>query len=377
MDKKIVKSILFTAFVAAVPLAAAIKPDFFMGIISRTAKLLMPIFLGLAIAFVMNMPVCRFQKLFSGKFRDCKRCVTIAAVGVSYLLLAALIVGIMWIIVPQLAASIKLFIGNADYYYDNFMGYCDALERRDTLGIFSSLKNAVTGLGERLPAILGKTYAKTSDIIGGVTDLLIGFVISIYILLDKKNIRRAVSLTAKKLAGERYESLKKSYRLVFSTFSRFVSGQITEAAILGVLCYIGMKLFRFEYALLISTIIGVTALIPVVGAIIGTVPSAFLLLLIKPVRAVWFILFIIVLQQLENNLIYPRVVGKSMGIPPLLVLLAILLGAGLGGTVGILLGVPVMSVIYALFREKILDGDSGADLSDRIDGSSRGISGSP
>lgn len=359
MDKKAVRTIIISVFLAAGAVAAVLKPDFFLGIVSRTAKLLMPVFWGLAIAFVMNMPVCRFQKIFSGKFRDCKRCVTVLSVAVSYLLLFALITGIIWIIIPQLAASVKLFIGNADYYYSNFLSYCDALERRDKLGIFSSLKGAVTGLGERLPTILGKTYAKTSDIIGGAADLLIGFVISIYILLDKENIRRAVSLTAKRLAGERYEKLKNSYRLVFSTFSRFVSGQIAEAVILGVLCFIGMKLFRFEYALLISTIIGVTALIPVVGAIIGTVPAAFLLLLIKPIKAVWFIVFIIILQQLENNLIYPRVVGKSLGIPPLLVLLAILLGAGLGGPAGILLGVPVMSVLYAVLREKILDGEDG------------------
>ncbi|MCM1329720.1 MAG: AI-2E family transporter [Ruminococcus sp.] len=362
MDKKTAKTIITAVFLAAGAVAAVLKPEFFTGVISRIFKLFMPVFLGLAIAFVMNMPVCRFQKLFSGRFRDCPRCVTVAAVGVAYLLLVALIAGIFWIIIPQLAASVKLFIGNADYYYSNFVRYCDALEKRDALGIFSSLKAAVTGLGERLPAILGTTYAKTSDIIGGAADLLIGFVISIYILLDKENIRKAVSAVAKRLAGERYEKLKNGYRLVFSTFSRFVSGQITEAVILGVLCFIGMKLFRFEYALLISTIIGVTALVPVVGAIIGTVPSAFLLLLINPVKALWFVVFIIILQQLENNFIYPRVVGKSLGIPPLLVLLAILLGAGIGGAAGMLLGVPIMSVAYAVLREKILQ----AETADKI-----------
>ena len=116
-----------------------------------------------------------------------------------------------------------------------------------------------------------------------------------------------------------------------------------------------MKLFGFEYALLISTIIGVTALLPVVGAIVGTVPSALLIFLINPIRAVWFVVFIIVLQQLENNLIYPRVVGKNLGIPPVLVLVAIMLGAGLGGATGILLGVPLMSLAYALLLEKLAE----------------------
>lgn len=354
MDRKTVKTILLTAFLAAAVIAAAVKPEFFAGIISKTAKLLMPVFLGMAAAFVMNMPVCYLKRLFSRVFaRAPERVLTILSVTAAYLLLLALLIGIFCIIVPQLTASVRLFISNTDYYYNTFIGYCDALESRDTFGLFAALKSAVTGLGERIPQMLTKTYSKTADIIGGAADLLIGFVISIYILLDKENIRRGVSLTAKRLAGENYEKLRRGYRLVFATFSRFVSGQIAEAVILGVLCFIGMTIFRFDYALLISVIIGVTALVPVVGAIIGTVPAALILFLIKPVKAVWFVVFIVILQQLENNLIYPRVVGKSLGIPPLLVLLAILLGAGIGGAAGILLGVPVMSVLYAVVREKL------------------------
>ncbi len=354
MDKKTVKAVIITAFIAAAAIAVAVKPEFFTNIISRTANLFMPVFIGTAIAFVMNMPVCSVKNFFIKKFRKIsERTALIISVVISYILLLAIITGIVWIIIPQLAESVKLFISNADRYYNNFLKYCSVLERRDSFGFFAALKNAVEGLGERIPAMLEATYSKTAGIIGGAADLLIGFVLSIYILLSKKSIRRAVSSIVKYFIPKHYNVLKKGYCLVYSTFSRFVVGQITEAFILGVLCYGGMKLLGFEYALLISTIIGVTALIPVVGAIIGTVPSAFLLFLIKPIDAVWFVLFIIVLQQLENNLIYPRIVGKSLGIPPLLVFLAILLGAGLGGAAGIVLGVPLMSVIYVLLREKI------------------------
>lgn len=369
MDKKTIKTVIITAFLAAAAVAAAIKPEFFMGIISRTAKLLMPVFLGMAIAFVMNMPVGAIKKWFRNRFKKTgERTAAIISVVTAYLLLIAVIVGIVWIIIPQLAASVKLFLSNADRYYNNFLGYCTALEKRDSFGFFAAIKNSVEGLAGKVPEMLQATYIKTTDIIGGAVDLLIGFVLSIYILLSKESIRKAVSAIAKCAAGKRYETLKKYYRLVFCTFSRFVVGQITEAIVLGVLCFAGMKLFRFEYALLISTIIGVTALIPLVGAIIGTIPSAFLLFLIKPIDAVWFIVFIIVLQQLENNLIYPRVVGKSLGIPPLLVFLAILLGAGIGGAAGILLGVPLMSVIYAVLREKL------CGENDKVSENSTGIS---
>lgn len=214
--------------------------------------------------------------------------------------------------------------------------------------------------------MLESTYDKTYDLASGAANILIGFVISIYILISKKDIRRFTAMTVKHFTGERYETVRKRYRMVFDIFTRFVSGQITEAVILGVLCFAGMKLFRFEYALLISTIIGVTALIPVVGAIIGTIPSALVLFLISPARAVWFVVFIIILQQLENNLIYPKVVGKSLGIPPLLVLLAILLGAGIGGAAGMLLGVPLMSLAYAVVREKLCESLCGEQLDQPI-----------
>lgn len=356
MDKKTIRTILFTAFIAAALVAAAIKPEFFSGILSKAAGLLMPLFIGAAIAFVMNIPTMKLRKLWR---RICKKAsektLTTLSVATAYILLLGVIAGIMWIIVPQLISSVKLFFDNFDGYYSNFIGYCEKLEKRDTLGIFAALKNALESFSRGLPEMLEKAAVKGSDIVGNAARLLIGFVFSIYILSDKENIRKGVSLIVKKYSGERYEAVCRRYRMVYDTFSRFVVGQISEAIILGVLCFIGMTIFKFEYALLISTIIGVTALIPVVGAIVGTVPSALLIFLISPIRAIWFVVFIIVLQQLENNLIYPKVVGKNLGIPPVLVLLAIMLGAGIGGAAGILLGVPLMSLGYAILQEKLAE----------------------
>ncbi len=316
----------------------------------------MPLFIGAAIAFVMNIPMMQLRKLWRKLFKKAgEKALTTLSVAAAYILLIGVVAGIMWIIVPQLISSIKLFFDNFDEYYSNFIGYCERLERRDTLGIFTALRKALESFSKGLPEMLEKAAIKGSDIVGSVARILIGFVFSIYILSDKENIRKGVSVIVKKYSGERYEAVCRRYRMVYDTFSRFVVGQISEALILGVLCYIGMKIFRFEYALLISTIIGVTALIPVVGAIVGTVPSALLIFLISPIRAIWFVVFIIVLQQLENNLIYPKVVGKNLGIPPVLVLLAIMLGAGIGGAAGILLGVPLMSLAYALLLEKLAE----------------------
>ncbi len=354
MDKKSIRNIFFTAFLTALLIAVAVKPEFFFGTFSRLAELFSPLFVGASIAFVMNIPVMRLRRGYSRTFKKAgERTLNILSIGTAYVLLLAVLAGILWIVVPQLVSSVKLFFGNFDEYYGNFIGYCERLEKRDTLGIFRTVRKAVEGLEESLPPVLEKMAEKSTGLMGGIADAVIGFVFSIYILSDKRNIRMGTALVVRKLTGERYETVKHRYRMAYDIFSRFVVGQLSEAVILGVLCFAGMKLFRFEYALLISTVIGVTALIPVVGAIVGTVPSALLIFLISPIRAVWFVVFIIVLQQLENNLIYPRVVGKNLGIPPILVLTAIMLGAGIGGATGILLGVPLMSLGYAVICEKL------------------------
>ena len=142
-------------------------------------------------------------------------------------------------------------------------------------------------------------------------------------------------------------------RAVNSCLVSFIAGQLTEAVVLGTLCFIGMVLFGFEYPLLISAIIAVTALVPVAGAIAGAIPSALILFLAKPSSALWFIVFIVILQQLENNFIYPKVVGKSVGTPPILILAAIIAGAELGGAAGIMLGIPLVSAAYTLIKERL------------------------
>ena len=260
--------------------------------------------------------------------------------------------GIIWIIIPQLILSLKNLGLNSDIYREKFISYYRAFEKRDTLGLAVLIQKAAERLNGEIPQLISGAYRKAADFFGGAADFIIGSVISVYILVDKDKLRSVVRNIAARLMSEKmFKKAAGYYRMVYDVFSRFVSGQITEAFILGVLCFIGMKIFRFDYALLISTIIGITALIPVVGAIIGTVPCAVLLFLVKPVSAVWFVVFIIVLQQLENNLIYPKVVGKSMGLPPLPVLLAILIGARFGGAVGILLAVPLTAVLYGIFKE--------------------------
>ena len=142
-------------------------------------------------------------------------------------------------------------------------------------------------------------------------------------------------------------------RVANESFSSYIGGQFIEAIIIGVLCFIGMIILNMPYALLISVLVAVTALIPIFGAFIGTIPSAFIILIIDPMKALWFVIFIIVLQQIEGNLIYPRVVGSSVGLPPIWVMLAMLIGGNTFGLLGMLLGIPTFSVIYKVSKEFI------------------------
>ena len=275
-----------------------------------------------------------------------------------------MIIGTAAFVIPQLMESVRLFANSFDGYYENFMRHMEKLETRDTLMkyIGAAVDELIRSAENSIPVIAEKAYSITSSLIAGITGVLISAVVSVYLLTDKeKFILMAGKLMSAFMPEEKMYRYIRFTGLITGCFSRFICGQITEAAVLGVLCFIGMVIFGFNYPLLISAIIGITALVPVVGALVGTVPCALMLFMIKPSQAVWFIVFIIILQQAENSVIYPKVVGKSVGLPPLIILIAIIIGAGLGGAAGIMAGVPIASAIYIILREKVGENLSAAN----------------
>ena len=349
--------------IAALTAAAIINPALLFKGAGFVFTLLRPVIIGMGIAFVANRPACviydgifRYLKRKRSRFseKSCGRRVWLISVVLSYLIIAAVVVGIVWIVIPQVVKSVGSIWSSGDFYMERIESYYRELKERDRLGFLPEPEAAAEKLSEVIPAIVSELYSGVKMLAGGAADIAVGLVISVYIVIDKNSIRRAVKKIAAQLMTEEI-ALKTAffYKRVYDIFSCFIKGQLTEAVVLGGLCYIGMKIFRFEYALLISFIIGVTALVPVVGAIVGTVPSALLLFLTEPMSAVWFIVFIIVLQQLENNFIYPRIVGKSMGLHPLPALIAVIIGAKLGGGLGILLSVPLTAVGYGIYRDRV------------------------
>lgn len=366
MDKKLFRSYMLLIVFAVALILVLTKVDILMKGLGMTLSLLKPFFIGFAIAFVLNIP---YTAILDGLNRmDTKHKLNkvknpIAILG-AYVLCIGIIVGIFAIIIPELGRSINALIDNSDKYLDNIQGFLlwlsqfdfSWLAELDFNQIVDSLKAELTTFLDKsldaLSTVFPQIFNMTASIISIVANFFIAVIVSIYLLVSKDSLCRQV----KKVT---YAFLPRSWadecvdiaRLSSQCFSNFVTGQLMEACILGLLCFVGMTIFRFEYAFLISIMVGVSAIIPVVGAFIGTVPGVLLLLFVEPMQAIWFVVFIVVLQQIEGNLIYPKVVGESVGLPALWVLMGIVVGGGAGGILGMLLGVPVFTVLYKLISQ--------------------------
>lgn len=335
----------------------------FLSYIAMGTRILSPVILGLCIAFIVNL-ILRFyeKKIFNRVFAKAKDGVKKIkrplCVVLSYLTVVGIIVVIMNFIVPQITESIKALTGNlpsymqtiGEFFYNLTKDY--KITEEAWKKIVENMDVIISNTSQVLNTALPKILSLTKGVTAGVTDLFIGIVFSVYMLLSKEKLL----MTLKKiiyahLSIERANKISDVFYRANKVFRSFVAGQLIEAVILGVLCYIGMRIFRMPYAPLISVIIGLTSIVPVIGAFVGTIPGAFLILLENPIMALWFVLFIIVLQQLEGNIIYPRVVGSAIGLSGFWVLLAVTVGGGLFGVKGIIIGVPMMAVIYALYSE--------------------------
>ena len=326
-----------------------------------------PIILALAMAFVLNILMkifenkifCFLDKQKNAFLRNMKRTLSILS---TFLFVIGMIVGITLFVIPQFIESLSTLIDAVPGYLNSFEKMVDS--HLSSIEIMKVIQDSVIDAWREVLQVAGKLIGKsvtgilsvTVNITNMIFNFVVALVLAIYMLANKEKL----ILQSKKLL---YASLKKDVvdkilevgKLTNVTFSSFIGGQCTEAIILGILCFIGMNIFRMPYALLISVLISVTSLIPVFGAFIGTIPAVFIILIISPIKAIWFVIFIIVLQQLEGNIIYPKVVGSSVGLSAIWVMVAITIGGSAFGLIGMLIGVPTVSVIYQLVRKATND----------------------
>ena len=368
LDKKTFRQILLLITFAVLLTAALIKFSDIMEVVRYVTGVLVPVVVGLCMSFIINVMLSLIEnKLFAplnrrgGIWTKFRRPVCLI---LSISVLFGIIAGLFVMIIPEISRTVELITTSLPTYAEKISTWADGIlsyfnmSLDEIINIDINWATVGTEIANFLKTqsknVFDTTFGITSAIFGGVTNFIIAFVISIYVLLSKEKLGRSTDRVMRaylpsKLNDGIIHISKVSYRI----FAKFVTGQFTEAIILGVLCFIGMSIFRFPYASMISALIGFTALIPVVGAFVGVFIGAFLILMINPMQAFWFIVFILILQQIENNVIYPRVVGKSVGLPGIWVLIAVTLGGSMFGVTGMLIGVPVTSVIYSLVTEAI------------------------
>ncbi len=383
LEDKRTRSFLIVGVILVTFAFLFIKYDGFMHAMDKLLNVVRPVLIGGFIAFALKKPLDfvykinqkRYDKIYNKKLEKLKKKnngvlpaqlpkkSTIPfklSVFTVYIVVVLILILLIIIIVPQLAESVRFFSDNIDEYYSNIERMFKRYYYRDQNQMIIkwiedlNLLDKINNFTEYIPDLLMKTFGFTANILRTVIDLFLGIVLSVYIIAEKSHLTNQGERIIKRFCKpQKSEVIFKYIHLVSDKFSDFISGQLTEAFILGMFCFIGMKIFGFEYAILISTIIGITNLIPIVGPIIGTIPGAFILLLAKPTDAIWFIVFVIVLQQIESNFIYPRVVGESMGLPALWVSIAVIVGGGLQGILGMIIAIPLMSVIYSILKEKV------------------------
>lgn len=324
--------------------------------------ILVPIIAGGCIAFALNIPMRFLErlwiKLFTNKFKWLRRTVCII---LCLLILAGLILLLVGLVVPQIWRTaqgifdkIPEYIGQINGWYESIITFLKkfSLELpKINIKADSIMEKLRSIISDNSHHIIDTSVGIVTGVFSGVVDTIFAIVIAVYILAQKERL----GVGAKKLLYSVFSEKTTERILAFSrlsekTFSSFITGQLTEAIILGLLCFIGMVVFNIPYAALVSVLIGVTALIPIFGAFIGAATGAFLILFESPIKAIIFLVFILVLQQIEGNVIYPRVVGSQVGLPGLWVLVAVSIGAEFG-VFGMLISVPVVSLIYALVRQ--------------------------
>lgn len=322
----------------------------------------MPLIIGGIMAYVVNILMGSYEKIYfpNTKSRLVNKTRRPVCVIGAYLTFAAVLVLVVWLVIPQIGSGLRLifdeipavleacsnFAMKFDFVPENIVQSLYNTDWESRLGEIVNI--VISGIGN-VTDILVKTVV---SVFTGLVTAFVAVIFSAYLLMEKDKLKvQMTKLLKKRIRSDRYEKMMHVVKVFNDCFRRYIIGQFTEAVILGVLCTLGMLLLDMPYATMIGALIGLTALVPIAGAYIGAAVGAFMIFPVSAVKAVLFLVFILILQQIEGNLIYPKVVGAKIGLPGIWVLAAITIGGSLGGIVGMLVGVPLASAVYRLLRE--------------------------
>lgn len=363
--KKLRGLIVFTAVIVV----CLWKYEASLKILSFIWGVVCPFILGGAIAFVLNVPMNFIQRhLFPKERTEHNKIWGKLARPVSMLLVLFLVAAaiglVMFVLIPQLGNTFANLGQSIQNFIPQIQEWAKVLfhNNKDVMDVINHLEfdwNKIMNTGfdfftSGAGSVLDSTISAAKSIINGIMTFFIAFAFAIYILMQKEKLRiQSQKVLFAFVRKGRAEAVLEVLSLTYQTFSHFLTGQCVEAVILGCMFAVSMAIFRLPYALLIGIVIAFTALVPIFGAFIGCFVGAFLIFMVDPMKAVVFVVLFLVLQQIEGNLIYPHVVGNSVGLPSIWVLAAVSIGGRLMGVVGMLVFIPVVSVLYALFREVV------------------------
>lgn len=321
---------------------------------------LAPFLIGIVFAFI-TVPLRRFvEDSLLAEVKWSKKAKRYIGAAIAMIVLLAGIVVFFAILIPQLASSLSIFIASFDGYVETLRGLIEKINS-GAPEIAQFLSNGVKLLGEKLTEWLTGAQGGLARILSysisfakGIMNFFIGVIITMYLLLDEEKFKRQIKMFIYGVFGQgTAESLIHVLKLTANTFNSFIFGKFVDSLIIGVICYICVTLMRMPYAPLIAFVVGITNMIPVFGPFIGAVPSTLILLIIDPFKALEFLVFILILQQIDGNIIGPHILSDAVGLPTLWVMFAIITGGAMFGVLGMFIGIPVFSVIYTLIEDWI------------------------
>lgn len=349
-----------------------------LSLLSKLLSVLMPFIIGCMIAFVLNVLMIRIEKQLSKvivnpKLKILKRVLSILG---SIALVVGVVAIIIILIIPELVSAIKVIalslpevIDNLQNWTDSHSIYLPQLENLINQIDVESLGNELSKFAKtEFSGVLDSTIDILAVIVNGIVNFVLGLVFAIYILMSKETLKdQTKRLINAYLPNKIANNIFEVARLSRTTFSNFIIGQTVEAFILGALCTIGMIILGLPYAPMVGSLVGITAFIPIIGAFIGGAIGAFMIFTVDYMQAFIFIIFLVILQQLEGDLIYPRVVGSTIGLPSIWVLFAVTVGGSLWGITGVLLGVPIVSVIYSLVKIQVKNREKRLKVKENVE----------
>ena len=323
----------------------------FWGIIGKITLLLMPFIYGFAIAYVVNWPTQFFSKNLYSKYYDNKKIIKVLSINSGYLLVFGVCAIFSVIIVPQLILSVNQLVANADNYIASFKSFTEDVVTLLHIKNFAQIEKLTEKAFDFISneAFLTRVFDAMKNFALVTYNWVIGIIISFYFTFNKEDLLRKLGKVAKVCLSESlYKNAVDVLSMSHNVFGQFLVGKIIDSFIIGVLCFIGTTFLAIPYSLLISVVVGLTNIIPFFGPFLGAIPCILILLVINPIKALWFAIFILILQQIDGNIIGPKILGNSVGISAIFIMFSVILGGGLFGVPGMILGVPVFVVLYNL-----------------------------